>query len=143
MFKFLRRNNAVVRDLLADERDGRGNGHGDFNYHPVQYVHQPLNNPGGVRNLAYANLSLPRTTPIGNGVMVNRMMRPCAPMLMQAGQAVITSTYGRQVTGFTSAPLYDRNSGLMTYGGNSVANVYPYSPDSGDDFSTVAPNRVA
>lgn len=128
-----------MRDLLADERGNPS----DFNFHPTQYVHQPLNNPGGVRNLAFANLSLPRASCIGQGVMVDRMMRPCAPMLMQAGKAVITSTYGRQVTGFTSAPLYDRDSGTMAYGKPYVANPYPYALTGDDDLSAVSPPRVA
>jgi hypothetical protein len=138
MFNFLRRNDVVVRDMLADvtndprDRNSR-------TYHPTQYVSQPLNNPGGVRNLAYANLSLPRDSCIGQGVMVERMMRPCTPKLMQAGQAVITSTYGRQVTGVTSSPLYDRDSGKMAYGQAFVANVYPYCGGDG----SVNDKRVA
>ena len=125
MLSFFRRNPANVRDLLADATNDPGDVN-DFHYHPVQYVAQPLNNPGGVRNLAYANLSLPRTSCIGQGVMVERMMRPCAPTLMQAGKNVITSTYGRQVTGFVSAPLYDRDSGTMAYsnGSSGVAHLF-------------------
>jgi hypothetical protein len=130
MFSFFRRNPVVVRDLLADETSDP-NDKNDFNYHPVQYVTQPLNNPGGVRNLAYANLALPRASCIGQGVMVDRMMRPCAPMLMQAGKAVITSTYGRQVTGVTSSPLYDRDNGVMAYNNGSVGDPYLFAHNGG------------
>jgi len=114
-----------VRDLLADATSNPGD-HNSFAYHPAQYAAQRLNNPGGVRNLAYANLSLPRGSAIGNGTMVETMMRPCAPIHMQAGKAVITSTYGRQVTGFTSAPLYDRETGAMSYGAADIGVANPF-----------------
>lgn len=89
----------------------------DFSYHPVQYVPQPLNNPGGVRNLAYANLSLPRISPIGTGCAVQRMFRPCAKagLAMQGGHNVIVSTYGRPHGQVASAPLFDPNTGNMLY----------------------------
>lgn len=131
MFHFFRKDKAVVRDLLADTTANPGD-HNSFAYHPVQYQVQPLNNPGGVRNLSYANLSLPRSSCIGEGVMVDRMMRPMQGAMMQGGKAVITSTYGRQVTGFTAAPLYDRDSGVMAYDvGEGGANPHPFGNSGG------------
>lgn len=112
--------------MLADATRNPGD-HNSFAYHPAQYVAQQQNNPGGVCNLAYANLSLPRGSAIGNGTMVDRMMRPCSPIHMQAGRAIITSTYGRQVTGFTSAPLYDRDTGSMGYGSGVIGDPQPFS----------------
>jgi hypothetical protein len=129
MFNFLRRNKVVVHDLLADTTLNPSD-QNSFAFYRPQYVAQPQNNPGGVRNLAYANLSLPRGSAIGNGVMVERMMRPMSPMLMQSGDTVITSTYGRQVTGFTSAPLYDRDTGRMAYGEAYVANTHPFRSEN-------------